>query len=124
MANGRDEKMIKWLNTIKGAWRTKISNQPIIYVTNDEIKIIKRMNGYEYDIVVGDRRVISVLRVSNEQQLRGFRSSISIYDKSIANIDDDFMLTRIECMARDGVMEHSEWISEEEERERGDYNGN
>jgi hypothetical protein len=109
--------MIKWLNTIKGAWRTKISNQPIIYVTNDEIKIIKRMNGYEYDIVVGDRRVISVLRVSNEQQLRGFRSSISIYDKSIANIDDNFMQTRIACMSRDGVMEHSEWISEEEEKE-------
>ncbi len=107
----------RWLNTIKDTWRTKISNQPIIYVTNNEIKIIKRINGY--DIIVGDKWAMSVLRVSNEQQLRGFRSSISIYDKSIANIDDDFMLTRIECMARDGVMEHSEWISKEEEDKKG-----
>lgn len=110
--------MIKqWLNTIKKTWCTKISNQPIIYVTNDEIEIRKRDNGY--DIVIGDKWAMSVLRVSNEQQLRGFRSSISIYDKSIANIDDDFMLTRIACMSRDGVMEHSEWISEEEEEKRG-----
>lgn len=108
--------MIKWLNTIKGAWRTKISCQPIIYVTNDEIKIRKRDNGY--DIIIGDKWAMSVLRVSNEQSLRGFRSSIAIYDKSIANIDDDFMQTRIACMSRDGVMEHSEWISEEEERQK------
>lgn len=107
--------MIQWLNTIKKTWRTKISNQPIIYVTNDEIEIRKRgLHGY--DIVIGGKWAMSVLRVSNEQQLRGLRSSISIYDKSIANIDDDFMLTRIECMSRDGVMEHSEWISEEEEK--------
>lgn len=106
--------VIKWLNTIKGAWRTKISCQPIIYVTNDEIEIRKRDNGY--DIVIGNKWAMSVLRVSNEQQLRGFRSSIAIYDKSIANIDDDFMQTRIACMSRDGVMEHSEWISEEEEK--------
>jgi hypothetical protein len=120
VVDGRDKKMIKWLNRIKDTWRTKISCQPIIYVTNDEIKIRKRDNGY--DIIIGDKWAISVLRVSNEQQLRGFRSSIAIYDKSIANIDDDFMLTRIECMARDGVMEHSEWISEEEERENATRN--
>ena len=108
----------QWLNKIKDTWHTKISNQPIIYVTNNEIQIRKR-NDYGYDIVIGDKWVASFLRVSNEQQLRGFRSSISIYDKSIANIDDDFMLTRIECMSRDGVMEHSEWISEEEESKRG-----
>lgn len=104
--------MIQWLKT----WRTKISNQPIIYVTNDKIEIRKRDNGY--DIIIGDKWAMSVLRVSNQQQLRGFRSSIAIYDKSIANIDDDFMQTRIACMARDGVMEHSEWISEEEERQK------
>lgn len=109
--------MIKqWLNKIHKTWCTKISCQPIIYVTNNEIEIRKRDNGY--DIVIGDKWAISVLRVSNEQQLRGFRSSIAIYDKSIANIDDDFMQTRIACMSRDGVMEHSEWISEEEEREK------
>lgn len=108
----------QWLNTIKKTWCTKISNQPIVYVTNNEIQIRKR-NDNRYDIVVGDKWAISILRVSNEQQLRGFRSSIAIYDKSIANIDDDFMQTRIACIARDGVMEHSEWISEEEEKERG-----
>lgn len=113
--------MIKWLNTIKKTWRTKISNQPIIYVTNNEIEIRKRDNGY--DIIVGDKWAVSVLRVSNQQQLRGFRSSIAIYDKSIANIDDDFMQTRIACMSRDGVMEHSEWISEEEEKLKSDRNG-
>lgn len=112
--------MIKqWLNKIKDTWHTKISCQPIIYVTNNKIEIRKRIMDDGYDIVIGDKWAISVLRVSNEQQLRGFRSSISIYDKSIANIDDDFMLTRIACMSRDGVMEHTEWISEEEERERG-----
>jgi hypothetical protein len=113
VVNGRDKKMIQWLNTIKKTWSTKISNQPIIYVTNDEIKIRKRDNGY--DIIIGDKWAMSVLHVSNEQQLRGFRSSIAIYDKSIANIDDDFMLTRIACMSRDGVMEHSEYLSVEEE---------
>lgn len=117
MVDRGDKWMIQWLNTIKKTWRTKISNQPIIYVTNNEIEIRKRDNGY--DVVIGDKWAISVLRVSNEQQLRGFRSSIAIYDKSIADIDDDFMLTRIECMSRDGVMEHSEWISEEEEEKRG-----
>ena len=63
---------------------------------------------------------MSVLHVSNEQQLRGFRSSITIYDKSIADIDDDFMLTRIACMSRDGVMDHSEWISDLEEERKND----
>lgn len=117
MVDEGNKKMIQWLNTIKKTWRTKISCQPIIYVTNDEIEIRKR-HDYGYDIVIGGKWAMSVLRVSNEQQLRGFRSSIAIYDKSIANIDDDFMLTRIECMSRDGVMEHSEWISEEEEKEK------
>lgn len=109
----------QWLNKIHKTWCTKISCQPIIYVTNDEIQIRKRIMDDGYDIIVGGKWAMSVLRVSNEQQLRGFRSSIAIYDKSIANIDDNFMLTRIACMSRDGVMEHTEWISEEEEEKRG-----
>ena len=98
---------MKWLNKIKDAWVTKISFRPIIYVTNQPIEVRKDFgDDYRYDIIIGGKVAIQVLRASNEQMLRGYRSSLSIYDESVKDID--FMITRIECMSYDGVMEHTD----------------
>lgn len=98
-------KVRQWLNRVKDAWHTKISCRPIIYVTNEPVRVKKSHNG-GYDIMIGDMHTIRIVRASNEQMLRGYRASLAIYDNSVADID--YMTTRIECMAYDGVMEHTE----------------
>lgn len=92
-----------WIRNIRDKFYLKIFNDSIIYVTNKPIKIRKN-DDYSYDIQIGGRTAIRVLRVSNEQSLRGYRASLGIYDSSVEKID--WMINRIDCMSLDGVVEH------------------
>ena len=106
--------MTKWLNKIKDAWKTKISFRPIVYMTNKPIRVVKAMNDdYRYDIIIGDKVAIQVLRVSDDRMARGYRSSLTIYDESIKDVDNGVM--RAEVMAYDGVIEHTNYMNELDE---------